>query len=120
MGVVVRPLLLLLWFVPLASRAATAQADYAASILAGLSNHGQTAGKPYVTAGTRAYVIGTQDGNFPDLGEHLRGEMGGAWVHPIKLIDGFRATVAEPASGRDAILSAATDFTTYPYGNRFT
>ena len=54
--------------------------------------------KPYVTAGTRTYVIGTQDGNFPDLGEHLPGEMGGAWLHPIKLIDGFSATVAEPAT----------------------
>jgi glycogen debranching enzyme len=120
MHVVVRPLLLLLCLVPAAARAAAAQADYAAPVLAGLSNHGRTGDQPYATAGTRTYVIGTQDGNFPDLGEHLPGEMGGAWLHPIKLIDGFRATVAEPASGRDVVLSAATDFTTYPYGNRFT
>ncbi len=86
---------------------------------AGLSSHGQTGDKPYATAGTRTYVIGTQDGNFPDLGDHLPGEMGGAWLHPIKLIDGFWARVAEPATNRDAALSTSTDFITYPYGNRF-
>src|SRR5688572_12453166 len=119
MNAVIRPLLLPFLLVSASARAATAQADYAAPVLAGLSNHGQTGGKPYVTAGTRAYVIGTQDGNFPDLGEHLPGEMGGVWLHPIKLIDGFRATVAEPVTGRDVVLSAATEFITYPYGNRF-
>jgi glycogen debranching enzyme len=120
MDVVIRPLLLLLCLAPAASRAAAAQANYAAPILAGLSNKGQTGAKPYVTAGTRTYVIGTQDGNFPDLGEHLPGEMGGVWLHPIKLIDGFRATVAEPATGRGVVLSSVRDFITYPYGNRFT
>jgi len=87
---------------------------------AGLSNHGRTGGKPYATAGTRTYVIGTQDGNFPDMGDHLPGEMGGVWVHPIKLIDGFWAAVADPTTRRQVALSAATDFITYPYGNRLT
>jgi Bacterial alpha-L-rhamnosidase 6 hairpin glycosidase domain len=119
MNMLIRPVLLSLSVLLSNARAAGAQADYAAPILGGLSNHGQTGGKPYVTAGTRAYVIGTQDGNFPDLGEHLPGEMGGVWLHPIKLIDGFRAAVAEPATGRDVVLSAATEFITYPYGNRF-
>jgi hypothetical protein len=119
MNVVARPLLLLVCLVPASARAGAAQAEYAAPILAGLSNQGRTAGQPYVTAGTRAYVIGTQDGNFPDLGEHLPGEMGGAWLHPIKLVDGFRASVVEPATGRDAVLSAGKDFITYPHGNRF-
>ena len=119
MNAVIRPALLSLCLAQANARAVTAQAEYAAPILAGLSNHGQTGGKPYVTAGTRMYVIGTQDGNFPDLGDHLPGEMGGAWLHPIKLIDGFRATVTEPAANRDVALSASTDFITYPYGNRF-
>lgn len=44
---------------------------------------------PYIAAGDRAYVIGTHDGGFPDLGVHLPGEMGGVWSHPIKLFDGF-------------------------------
>jgi len=43
-----------------------AQGDYAAPILAGVSNHGQHKREPYVTAGDRMYLIGTQDGNFPN------------------------------------------------------
>ena len=71
--------------------------------MAGISNHGQNGGQPYVTAGDRAYLIGTQDGNFPDLGDHVPGEMGGLWLHPIKLIDGFWAQVtrsSHPSAGR--------------------
>jgi len=44
---------------------------------------------PYIAAGDRAYLIGTQDGGFPDLGSHVPGEMGALWSHPIKLLDGF-------------------------------
>ena len=107
------------WLVAASAVALQAQGDSAAPVMAGLSNHGRTGSKPYVTAGTRTYVIGTQDGAFPDLGEHLPGEMGGVWLHPIKLIDGFQATLSEPASGREAALSTAADFITYPYGNGF-
>src|SRR5262245_24155129 len=114
-----RSMLVALWLVAASTVALQAQGDSAGPVMAGLSNQGRTGSKPYVTAGTRTYVIGTQDGAFPDLGEHLPGEMGGVWLHPIKLIDGFQATVSEPASGREAALSAATDFITYPYGNRF-
>ncbi|HEX6434147.1 MAG TPA: hypothetical protein VFZ87_07880, partial [Gemmatimonadales bacterium] len=61
------------------------QDSYAAGTMAGLSNQGRNPDKPYAAAGDRAYLIGTQDGNFPDLGEHVAGEMGGLWVQPIKL-----------------------------------
>ncbi|MQA98670.1 MAG: glycogen debranching protein [Actinobacteria bacterium] len=47
------------------------------------------ADKRYVAAGDRAYVIGAQDGSFPPMGWHIRGEMGGVWAHPIKLLDGY-------------------------------
>ncbi|WP_374711593.1 hypothetical protein [Symbiobacterium terraclitae] len=43
----------------------------------------------YITAGDRAYLIGAQNGAFPDLGWHVPGEMGGLWAHPVKLLDGF-------------------------------
>jgi len=95
------------------------QVEYAAPIMGGISNHGQNLGQPYVTAGDRAYLIGTQDGNFPDMGEHVPGEMAGLWLHPIKLIDGFWATVTEPATQQQAALSKSAEFITYPYGNRF-
>ena len=96
-----------------------AQGDSAAPVMAGLSSHGRTGSKPYVTAGTRTYLIGTQDGNFPDLGEHLPGEMGGVWLHPIKLIDGFRATVSDRRTDARPHSRRHVDFITYPYGNRF-
>ena len=43
----------------------------------------------YVATGTRAYVVGTQEGRFPAMGFHTRGEMGGIWSPPIKLLDGL-------------------------------
>ena len=43
-----------------------AQGGYAGPILAGVSNQGQNKREPYVTAGGRTYLIGTQDGNFPN------------------------------------------------------
>ena len=95
------------------------QADYAAPIMAGMSNHGQNQGQPYVTAGDRAYLIGTQDGNFPDMGDHVPGEMGGLWLHPIKLIDGFQAGVTDSSSNQEIALSASAESITYPYGTRF-
>src|SRR5437773_408126 len=95
------------------------QNDYATPILAGISNHGENKVQPYVTAGDRAYLIGTQDGNFPDMGEHVPGEMGGLWLHPIKLIDGFWATVTDVATNREFALSESAEFVNYPFGNRF-
>ncbi|HXL34315.1 MAG TPA: hypothetical protein VN953_05315 [Gemmatimonadales bacterium] len=95
------------------------QNDYATPILAGISNHGENKVQPYVTAGDRTYLIGSQDGNFPDMGDHVPGEMGGLWLHPIKLIDGFWATVTDVATNREAALSESSEFVNYPFGNRF-
>jgi glycogen debranching enzyme len=97
----------------------SSQGDYAAPIMAGMSNHGRTGHDPYVTAGDRAYLIGMQDGSFPDVGDHVRGEMGGLWLHPIKLIDGFRASLTEPVTGEVVALASSDEFINYPYGNRF-
>src|SRR5690348_5866951 len=95
------------------------QNAYAMPIMAGISNHGANKLEPYVTAGDRAYLIGTQDGNFPDMGGHLTGEMGGLWLHPIKLIDGFWAEVTDVASHEHVALSKSSEFIDYPYGNLF-
>jgi glycogen debranching enzyme len=75
--------------------------------------------RPYVTAGDRAYLIGTQDGNFPDMGEHAPGEMGGLWLQPIKLIDGFWADVTDVTTNQHIALSESREFVNYPYGNLF-
>jgi len=75
--------------------------DLAADILAGISNQGRNQQQPYVTAGDRAYLIGTQDGNFPDMGHHVPGEMAGLWLPPIKLIGGFQARIAELSTDKE-------------------
>ena len=49
---------------------------YSAEILNGLSNNGMNSDKPYISSGDRTYIVGTQNGNFPDLGSHVKGK----WV----------------------------------------
>ena len=39
--------------------------------------------------GDRFYEMGTEDGRYPATGFHTRGEMGGFWTPPIKLLDGL-------------------------------
>ncbi len=95
------------------------QDEFAAAAMAGISNKGKTQQDPYVTAGDRAYLIGTQDGAFPDLGGHVPGEMGGLWLHPIKLIDGFWARLTDLDNNQEVELSESAEFINYPYGNRF-
>jgi alpha-L-rhamnosidase-like protein len=102
------------------ARSLASQDEYTRHVMAGIAGHRQHRHQPYVTAGDRAYLIGTQDGNFPDLGGHVPGEMGGLWLHPIKLIDGFWAQVTDAAIRQQGALSESTDFVTYPYGTRLT
>jgi glycogen debranching enzyme len=71
---------------------------------------------PYVTAGNRIYMVGHQDGSFPDLGWHIPGEMGGIWNHPIKLMDGFDATIK---TGQEVFaLDEASQFINFPTANK--
>lgn len=73
---------------------------------------------PFVTAGDRVYTVGHQDGSFPDLGWHITGEMGGIWNHPIKLMDGFNASLTAKRSGNSYCLDKADGFINYPVGNK--
>ncbi|PTX42867.1 hypothetical protein C8P64_1389 [Christiangramia gaetbulicola] len=71
---------------------------------------------PFVTAGNRSYLVGHQDGSFPEIGWHIKGEMGGLWNHPIKLLDGFEAEII---SDSDTItLDKAISFTNYPVAGK--
>ena len=90
-----------------------------ASQTTAISNQGRTGTRPYVTAGDRTYLIGTQDGNFPDMGQHVQGEMGGLWLPPIKLIDAFQARIAEAGTNDEIPLAKSEEMIAYPYGNRF-
>jgi len=42
----------------------------------------------YVVSGPRAYEVAAEDGSYPAMGFHTRGEMGGIWAPPLKLLDG--------------------------------
>jgi glycogen debranching enzyme len=116
---VTRSALLSFLFVLTNADALPSQTGYARSVMAGISNHGLNQREPYVTAGDRAYLIGTQDGKFPDMGGHVPGEMGGLWLHPIKLADGFWAKVTDVATKQESPLAESIEFINYPYGNRF-
>ena len=71
---------------------------------------------PYVTAGDRVYMVGHQDGTFPDLGWHIKGEMGGIWNHPIKLMDGFQMDLIW--ENETVSLNKAHSFVNYPFANK--
>jgi glycogen debranching enzyme len=70
---------------------------------------------PYLTAGDRVYMVGGQDGSFPELGWHIKGEMGGIWNHPIKLMDGFDAELIW--ENMSLKLDSADTFINYPFAN---
>ncbi|HSR61302.1 MAG TPA: hypothetical protein VLL47_11140 [Robiginitalea sp.] len=70
---------------------------------------------PYVTAGDRAYLVGHQDGSFPELGWHIPGEMGGLWSHPVKLLDGFGLQLK--TGGKTVPPGGNRRFVNYPMAN---
>ena len=80
-----------------------------------IEGKGEYLPSPYVTAGNRVYMVGHQDGSFPELGWHIKGEMGGIWNHPIKLMDGFDITLNW--DNHSFPLDKAKKFTNYPMAN---
>jgi hypothetical protein len=53
---------------------------------------------PYILAGPRLYAIGHGSGAIAPIGaEHLVGEMGGIWAHPVKLADGLSLALRDGA-----------------------
>lgn len=92
---------------------------YSAELMHGLSNNGTNLTKPYISAGDRTYIVGTQNGDFPDLGSHVKGEMGGLWMAPIKLLDGFWLKLTNEQGGSSEWLKDASEFINYPYGSKF-
>src|SRR5215203_4842183 len=79
------------------SRAAVAGLVLAAAITTGaaqaatpeLSVSDNLEKRRYVANGDRAYAVGFEDGRYYAQGWHIRGEMGGFWASPIKLLDGL-------------------------------
>jgi hypothetical protein len=61
----------------------------AAQAAATLSTSNRLDDRRYVASGTRGYIVGSEAGRFPASGWHIRGEMGGVWTPPLKLLDGI-------------------------------
>jgi hypothetical protein len=54
-----------------------------------LSTTSRLAERRSLVVGDRFYEMGAEDGSYPATGFHTRGEMGGFWTPPIKLLDGL-------------------------------
>ncbi len=66
-----------------------------------------------VTAGTRAYSIGFEDGRFYANGWHITGEMGGVWAPPLKLADGVWFGVDDQWVGPATTFTSGQGYTRY-------
>ena len=82
----------------------------------GIEGKNEFSSTSYITAGDRVYAIGAQNGSFPEIGWHIPDEMGGVWNHPIKLLDGYKATI-KTDNRYEELVDAS--FINYPYGNKF-
>ena len=74
----------------------------------------------YVCSNERIKLIGTIDGYFPDFGHHLEKEMGGLWLHPIKLLDGFWMKFTDHNAKTVNSYIISDGFENYPHKNIFT
>jgi glycogen debranching enzyme len=81
----------------------------------GIEGKAEYLNSPFSAAGDRLYLVGHQNGSFPDLGWHVEGEMGGIWLHPIKLLDGFVAQLGDDS--QSICLTEGKTFTNYPFAN---
>ncbi|MFG1605065.1 hypothetical protein [Actinoplanes sp. NPDC049265] len=82
-----------------------------ASAAGALAETSRLADRRFVVTGDRMYEVGAADGTYPATGWHIRGEMGGFWSPPIKLLDGiwFRVGGTWLRAGR---FSSGPGFTT--------
>lgn len=71
-----------------------------------------------VCASEKLKLISTLDGRFPDMGHHLENEMGGLWMYPVKLLDGFWMHIQDHNDTACCWLSA-DGYTAHPWGNTF-
>ncbi len=67
-----------------------------------LSETTRLADRRVLVTGDRFYAAGTADGLYPAMGWHIRGEMGGFWTPPVKLLDGLWFAVDDAWLGEQA------------------
>ncbi|MFC0627980.1 glycogen debranching protein [Kribbella deserti] len=74
-----------------------------------LSETSRLADRRSLVVGDRAYAMGDETGRYPATGWHIRGEMGGFWTPPMKMLDGLWFAVGDNWLGEQI---AATRYTT--------
>ncbi|ADB34863.1 hypothetical protein Kfla_5859 [Kribbella flavida DSM 17836] len=84
-----------------APRSPTHQAARTSGVLAELSETTRLEDRRSLVVGDRAYAMGDATGRYPATGWHTRGEMGGFWSQPIKLLDGLWFGVNGAWLGKD-------------------
>lgn len=62
----------------------------------------------FFLSSNKMYEIGAMSGDFPTIGWHIDGEMGGVWAHPIKVLDGFYFEIEDSEEIR--LLTDCSDF----------
>ncbi|HPY95074.1 MAG TPA: hypothetical protein PLR12_06560, partial [Clostridia bacterium] len=72
-----------------------------------------------VCASERVKLIGSLDGLFPAFGHHQEREMGGLWLHPVKLLDGFWMKLRDLKADNVDTWMIADGFENRPEGNSF-
>jgi hypothetical protein len=60
-----------------------------------LTETSRLADRRSLVVGDRAYAMSSADSLYPASGWHIRGEMGGIWTPPIKLVDGVWFRLAD-------------------------
>ncbi len=81
-----------------------------------LSETTRLADRRALVTGDRVIAMGDETGLYPATGWHIRGEMGGIWTPPVKLLDGIWFAVDDAWLGADV---AATRYTTGQGYQRF-
>ncbi|WP_203591311.1 hypothetical protein [Streptomyces sp. SID13031] len=73
-----------------------------------LSEARRLADRRSLVVGDRAYAMGDETGLYPATGWHTRGEMGGIWTPPLKLLDGIWFGVDGAWLGKDVAAAKYT------------
>ena len=73
----------------------------------------------YVCSNEKIKLIGGIDGYFPDFGHHLENEMGGLWLFPVKLLDGFWMRFTDHTAKTVDCYMKADKFENHPHKNVF-
>lgn len=73
----------------------------------------------YACTNEKLKLIGSIDGYFPDFGHHLENEMGGLWLYPIKVLDGFWMHFIDHTAKTVSCYMQADEFKNFPHKNEF-